>query len=72
MKVAQPCPTLGHPHGLYSPGQNTGMGSHSLLHGIFPTLGLNPVFLHCRWILYQTEVTLETEGKGRNIDIFMD
>ena len=45
------------PHGLYSPwnspGQNTGVGSHSLLQGIFPTQGLNPGLLHCRWILYQ-------------------
>ena len=34
------------PHGLYSPcdspGQNTGVGSLSLLQGIFPTQGLNP------------------------------
>ena len=33
------------PHGLYSPwnspGQNTGVGSHSLLQGIFPTQGSN-------------------------------
>ena len=45
------------PHGLYSPwnslGQNTGVGSLSLLHGIFPTQGLNPGLPHCRWILYQ-------------------
>ena len=45
------------PHGLYSPwnspGQNTGVGSRSLLKGIFPTQGLNPGLLHCRWILYQ-------------------
>ena len=45
------------PHGLYSPsnspGQNTGVGSLSLLQGIFPTQGLNPDLLHCRWILYQ-------------------
>ena len=45
------------PHGLYSPcnslGQNTGMGSLSLLQGIFPTQGLNPGLLHCRQILYQ-------------------
>ena len=43
-------------HGLYSPGnspgQNTGMGSLSLLQGIFPTQGSNPGLLHCRWILY--------------------
>ena len=45
------------PHGLYSPwnspGQNTGVGSHSLLQGIFPTQGLNPGFPHYRQILYQ-------------------
>ena len=45
------------PHGLYSPwnspGQNTGVGSHSLLQGIFPTQGSNPGLPHCRWILYQ-------------------
>ena len=44
------------PHGLYSswnsPGQNTGMGSRSLLQGIFPTQGLSPGLLHYRWILY--------------------
>ena len=45
------------PYGLYSPwnspGQNTGVGSLSLLQGIFPTQGLNPGLLHCRQILYQ-------------------
>ena len=42
------------PHGLYrpwnSPDQNTGTGSLSLLQGIFPTQGVNPDLLHCRWI----------------------
>jgi len=32
---------------------NTGVGSLSLLQGIFPTHGLNPGLLHCRQILYQ-------------------
>ena len=45
------------PHGLYSPwnspGQNTEIGSHSLLQGIFLTQRLNPVLPHCRQILYQ-------------------
>ena len=45
------------PQGLYSPwnspGQNTGMGSLSLLQGIFPNQGLNPGLPHCRQILYQ-------------------
>ena len=36
-----------------SPGQNNGVGSLSLLQGIFPIQGLNPGHLHCRWILYQ-------------------
>ena len=58
--VAQLCPTLCDPvdcsppgssvHGD-SPGKNTGVGCHALLQGIFPTQGLNPGFLHCRWIL---------------------
>ena len=38
------------PRGLYSPwnspGQNTGVGSHFLLQGIFLTLGSNPGLLH--------------------------
>ena len=45
------------PHGLYgpwsSPGQNTGVGSLSLLQGIFPTQGWNPGLPQCVWILYQ-------------------
>ena len=36
-----------------SPGRNTGVGSHSLLQGIFPTQGSNSGLPHCRWILYQ-------------------
>ena len=53
------------PHGLYSswnfPGQNTGVGSCSLLQGIFPTQGSNPSLLHCGWILYQ----LSYQGRPR-------
>ena len=45
------------PHGLYSPwnsaGQNIGMGSLSLLQGIFPIQGSNPGLPHGRQILYQ-------------------
>ena len=33
-------------------GKNTGLGSHSLLKGIFPTKGSNTGLLHCRRILY--------------------
>ena len=36
-----------------SPGQNTGVGSLSLLQGIFPTQGSNPGLPHCGQILYQ-------------------
>ena len=36
----------------FSPGQNILIGCHALLQGIFPTQGLNPGLLHCRWILY--------------------
>ena len=35
-----------------SPGKNTGVGSHSLLQGLFLTQELNPGLLHCRQILY--------------------
>ena len=60
--VAQSCPTLCDPMVgtacqaicLWDfPGKNTGVGCCSLLHGIFPTQGLNLGLLHCRQILYQ-------------------
>ena len=55
------------PHGPYSPwnspGQNTGVGSRSLLQGIFPTQGSNLCLLHCRWILYQ----LSHKGSPRQV-----
>ena len=59
--VAQLCPTLCNPvdcsprgSSVYgdSPGKNTGVGCHTLLQGIFPTLALNPGLLHCRQMLY--------------------
>ena len=44
-------------HGLYCPwifpGQNTGVGSLSLLQRVFPTQGLNPGLPQCRQVLYQ-------------------
>ena len=52
MKVTQSCLTRCDPMD-YSPGQKTGVGSLSLLQGIFPTQGSNPGLSHCRWILYQ-------------------
>ena len=52
------------PRGLYSPwnspGQNTGVGSLSLLQGIFPTQGSNLRLPHCRR-------TLPAEPQGKNI-----
>ena len=54
--------------GLYSlwnfPGQNTGVGSLSLLQGIFPTQGSNPGLSHGRWILDQ----LRQKGSPRILE----
>ena len=56
VKVTQSCWTL-QSLGLYSlwnsTGQNTGVGSLSLLQWIFPTQELNRGLLHCSRILYQ-------------------
>lgn len=54
--ATQLCLTLYDPMDCGSPGssvhgilpKNAGVGSHSLLLGIFPTEGLNPGLLHCR------------------------
>ena len=43
--------------------KNTGVGSLSLLQGIFLTQELNQGLLHCRWILYQ--LIYEGIKKGR-------
>ena len=70
VKVAQSdslCPTLCGPHGLYSrwnsPSQNTGVGSLSLLQGIFSTQESNSVLPYYRWIFYQ----LSHKGSPKNI-----
>ena len=47
-----------------SPGQNTGVGSLSLLQGTFPTQGSNPGLPHYKWILYQ----LSHEGSPRTLE----
>ena len=47
-----------------SPGQNTGVGSCSLLQGIFSTQGSNPGIPHCRQILYQ----LSHQGSPRILE----
>ena len=56
------------PHVLYSPWNspdyNTGVGSLSLLQGIFLTQGLNPGLGHCRQILYQ----LSHQGSPRILE----
>ena len=55
-KVAQFC-LFATPWTIYgpwnSPGQNTGVGSLSLLQGIFPTQGLDSGLPHCGQVLYQ-------------------
>ena len=60
MLVAQSCLTL-RAHDLWStrlfcpwnsPGKSAGVGSHSLLQGIFLTQGSNSGLSHCRQILY--------------------
>ena len=52
VKVTQSCPTLCEPYSSWnSLGQNTGVGSLSLLQGIFPTQGSNLGLPHCRKIL---------------------
>ena len=59
--VAQLCPTfcklmdcspLGSSLSMGFPGKNTGVGSHSLLQGNFPTMESNLGLLHCIQILY--------------------
>ena len=44
--------------------KNTGVGSLSLLQGIFPTQGLNPDLPHCRQIFYQ----LSHKGSPRTLE----
>ena len=46
-----------------SPGQNTGVGSLSLLQGMFPTQGWNPGLLHCRRILFTSWAIREAHDK---------
>ena len=57
------------PHGLYSPwsspGQNTGVGSYSLLQGIFPTQGSNPGIPHCK----EDSLPVEPPGKPKNFGV---
>jgi len=70
VKVAPSCPTLYDPKELYSPGnaphQNTGVGSCSLLQGIFPVQGSNPGLPHYRQILSQ----LSHQGSPKRVIIY--
>ena len=61
VQVAQPCPTLSTPGTvqLNSPGQNTGVGSLSLLQGIFPTQESNQGL----WALQADPLPTEPSGK---------
>ena len=65
VKVTQSCPTLWNLYTPWnSPGQNTGVGSLSLLQGIFPTQESKPGLLPCRQILYQ----LSHQGSPRILE----
>ena len=58
------------PHGLYSPwnspGQNTRVGSLSLLQGVFPTQGLNPVL---PYFPQADSLSGEPPGKPKNTGV---
>ena len=45
--------------------KNNGVVSLSLLQGIFPTEGLNPGLLHCKWFFYQ----LSHQGSPRILSL---
>ena len=62
VKVAQLCPALCNPMDCpwNSPGQNTWVGSLSLLQGIFPTQVSNPGLPHCR---LRWSLPAEPQGK---------
>ena len=61
------------PHGLNSPwdspGQNTGVGSLSLLQGIFPTQGSNPCLLHCAGVGWGGVVLYQLSYQGIPIGV---
>ena len=67
VKLAQSCLTLCDPMDYTVDGilcQNTGVGSHSILQGIFSTQRLSPGFPHCRQILYK----LSHKGNPRIVE----
>ena len=69
VKVTQSCPTLCNlmdytVHGILQARIRDWDIQYPLLHGIFPTQGLNPGLLHCRQILYQ----LSHQGSPRILE----
>ena len=48
-----------------SPGQNNGVGSHSILQGIFPTQEPKQGLQHCRWVFYQLNYREALESSGQ-------
>ena len=66
MKVAQSCPTLCNPmdYRAHFPGQNTGLGSLSILQEIFPIQGSSPGLPHCRRTFYQLSHKGSPQGSG--------
>ena len=48
---------------------NTGVGSLSLLQGIFPNQGSKPDLLHCRQILYQLSHKGSPADKGQSLNL---
>ena len=76
VKVTQLYPTLCDPINYSpwnSPGQNTGVGSFSLLQGIFPTQGSNPGLPRCRHPLQaprcRHSLPAEPQGKPKNTGV---
>jgi len=49
--------------------KNTGMGSLSLLQGIFPTQESNRDLLHCRQILYQLSYYMSAKKYSHNLKV---
>ena len=65
VKVTQPCPTLSDPMDYTSPWNSPGVGSLSLLQGIFPTQGLNPGL----FALQADSLPTEARGKPKNTGV---
>ena len=53
-----------------SPGKNTGVGSHALLQGVFPTQEVNPGLPHCRQIRYCLSYQGSPGDRMEVVDVF--